>query len=182
MKRHKSRFAGLVAALLLGGTAAHAGTITAYTSLEEDDARVYLEAFQAAHPDIKVNLLRLSTGDLGARMLAEKANPRQDVIWGWAVTQMVDPRILEMIEPYKPKGIDKVNPAYKDSKNRWFATTGYLAGFCVNTQVLKDKKLREKLSRHAKETVRKKFLLTRLVEQYLDLFDSFISNYRLKNK
>lgn len=141
MNRHLLRIAGLAAALLLGGTAVHAGTITAYTSLEEDDARVYLEAFQAAHPDIKVDLLRLSTGDLGARMLAEKANPRQDVIWGWAVTQMVDPRILEMIEPYKPKGIDKVNAAYKDSKNRWFATTGYLAGFCVNTQVLKDKGL-----------------------------------------
>ena len=49
-------------------------------------------------------------------------------------------------------------------------------------QLLKDKKLREKLSRNAKETVRKKFLLTRLAEQYLDLFDSFITNYRLKKK
>jgi trehalose synthase len=46
-------------------------------------------------------------------------------------------------------------------------------------QVLKDKKLREKLGKNAKETVRKKFLLTRLVEQYLDLFDSFKTNYKL---
>ena len=81
--------------------AARAGEITAYTSLEEDDVKVYLDAFNKAKPGIKVNVLRLSTGDLAARMLAEKSNPRHDVIWGWAVTQMVDPRFLEMAEPYR---------------------------------------------------------------------------------
>jgi trehalose synthase len=64
-------------------------------------------------------------------------------------------------------------------------------GFLVSTveetaeriiQVLKDKKIRNKVGKNAQETVRKKFLLTRLVEQYLDLFDSFITNYRLKKK
>ncbi len=118
-----------------------AGEITAYTSLEEDDAKVYLEAFAKEAPDIKVNMLRLSTGDLGARILAEKSNSRHDVIWGWAVTQMVDPRILEMIEPYKPKGIEAVKTSFKDPQNRWFATTGYFAAFCVNTEVLKKKNL-----------------------------------------
>lgn len=141
MKRLVSSMIGVTGALLFGWTIAYAGTITAYTSLEEDDARIYLESFEAAHPGVKVNLLRLSTGDLGARMLAEKDNPQHDVIWGWAVTQMVDPRILEMIEPYQPKGIDKVNDVYKDADGRWFATTGYLAAFCVNTQVLEDKGL-----------------------------------------
>lgn len=141
MKRLTSYMVGIAIAFLLSATAAQAGTITAYTSLEEDDVRVYLESFAAAHPDITVNLLRLSTGDLGARMLAEKDNPQHDVIWGWAVTQMVDPRILEMIEPYEPQGLEKVNDVYKDEKGRWFATTGYLAGFCVNTAVLEDKDL-----------------------------------------
>ncbi|MCK6449912.1 MAG: ABC transporter substrate-binding protein [Alphaproteobacteria bacterium] len=130
----------LAAIVCLGGPA-RAGDITAYTSLEEDDVRVYLAAFNKAKPGIKVNILRLSTGDLGARMLAEKANPRHDVIWGWAVTNMVDPRILEMTEPYKPAGIEKVNPAFKDPQGRWFATTGYFAGFCVNTEILKKNNL-----------------------------------------
>jgi iron(III) transport system substrate-binding protein len=130
-----------IAAMLALSTSAYAGEITAYTSLEEDDAKVYLEAFAREAPDIKVNMLRLSTGDLGARILAEKSNPRHDVIWGWAVTQMVDPRILEMIEPYKPKGIEAVKTSFKDPQNRWFATTGYFAAFCVNTEVLKEKDL-----------------------------------------
>lgn len=97
----KTQLIGIALATIFGfSTALQAGEITAYTSLEEDDAKVYLDAFAKVAPDIKVNLLRLSTGDLGARMLAEKSNPRHDVIWGWAVTQMVDPRILEMLEPY----------------------------------------------------------------------------------
>jgi len=138
--RH-ARLFGAVAAIVLMGAAARAGEITAYTSLEEDDVRVYLQGFARAQPNVKVNVLRLSTGDLGARMLAEKANPRHDVIWGWAVTNMVDPRILEMTEAYKPAGIDKVNPAFKDKDGRWFATTGYFAGFCVNNEILKKNNL-----------------------------------------
>jgi len=120
---------------------ARAGEITVYTALEEDDVRVYLAEFAKAKPGIKVNLLRLSTGDLIARVVAEKANPRQDVIWGTALTQMVDPRILEMADPYRPAGIDAVKTQFKDPQNRWFATTGYFAGFCVNTEVLKKNNL-----------------------------------------
>ena len=134
-------FAALAMIALTFSSAARAGELTAYTSLEEDDAKVYLDAFAKAEPDIKVNLLRLSTGDLGARMLAEKSNPQHDVIWGWAVTQMVDPRIMEMLESYKPKGIDQVNTSFVDPQNKWFATTGYFAAFCVNTEVLAQKNL-----------------------------------------
>lgn len=46
-------------------------------------------------------------------------------------------------------------------------------------QLLKDPKLRERMGKKAKETVRGKFLMTRLVEQYLDLFNSFETNYKL---
>jgi len=47
-------------------------------------------------------------------------------------------------------------------------------------QLVKDKKLRERLGNKAKETVTKKFLMTRYLEQYLDLFNSFETVYRLK--
>jgi len=40
-------------------------------------------------------------------------------------------------------------------------------------QLLQDKKLRDKMGSKARETVREKFLLTRYVEQYLDLFTEF---------
>jgi trehalose synthase len=46
-------------------------------------------------------------------------------------------------------------------------------------QLIKDKKLRKRMGEKAKETVRRKFLLTRYLEQYLDLFNSFETIYRL---
>jgi len=39
--------------------------------------------------------------------------------------------------------------------------------------------LREEMGRKARETVRKKFLLARYVEEYLDLFGTFDNNLRL---
>lgn len=48
-------------------------------------------------------------------------------------------------------------------------------------QLIKDEKLRNRLGQKARETVRQTFLLTRYLEQYLDLFNSFETIYRLKN-
>src|SRR6266496_184512 len=47
-------------------------------------------------------------------------------------------------------------------------------------QLLKNKKLREEIGSKGRETVREKFLLTRYVEQYLDLFGAFDKNLCLR--
>lgn len=47
-------------------------------------------------------------------------------------------------------------------------------------QILKDPGLREKLGKRAKESVRERFLMTRLMEDWLDLIGSFEASFRLK--
>ncbi len=47
-------------------------------------------------------------------------------------------------------------------------------------QLLKDKKLRLSMGEKARDTVKKKFLLTRYLEQYLDLFNAFETIYRMR--
>lgn len=69
----------------------------------------------------------------------------------------------------------------KDGKN------GFLVSSVAETaermvQLLKDENLRRRIGKSARESVRKKYLLTRLLEQYLDLYNSFETAYRLKNK
>src|SRR5439155_897806 len=49
-------------------------------------------------------------------------------------------------------------------------------------RLLKDEKLREEIGCRARETVREKFLLTRYVEQYLDLFGAFDKFGSVKQK
>ncbi|MGF1621087.1 MAG: ABC transporter substrate-binding protein [Rhodomicrobiaceae bacterium] len=132
---------GACAVALMFATSAQAGSITAYSALEEDEIAAYVEAAKQALPDVEVNVLRLSTGDLGARILAEASNPQHDVIWGWAVTNMMDPRILELLEAYQAKGADKLAAQYRSDDDKWFAVTGYMAAFCVNNERLKDKDL-----------------------------------------
>ena len=48
-------------------------------------------------------------------------------------------------------------------------------------QLIKDGGLRERLGKEARETVRQHFLLTRYLEQYLDLFSSFETVFLVKN-
>jgi trehalose synthase len=48
-------------------------------------------------------------------------------------------------------------------------------------QLVKDKELRVQLGKKARETVRQKFLLTRYLEQYLDLLNSFEADFRLSD-
>ena len=129
----------LCAVLCLVAGAAQAGTITAYTALEEDEIAAYLAAAKKTLPDVAVKVLRLSTGDLGARILAEAANPQHDVIWGWAVTNMMDPRVLALLEPYKAKGAEALAAQYRAADDKWFAVTGYMAAFCVNNERVKAK-------------------------------------------
>ena len=47
-------------------------------------------------------------------------------------------------------------------------------------QLVNDESLREQMGERARETVRQKFLMTRYLEQYLDLFNSFQPIFKLK--
>ncbi len=133
--------AAAAALTLTIASAASAGSLTVYTALEEEEIADYVAAASAAMPDIELNVLRLSTGKLGARLIAESGNPQADVIWGWAVTAMMDPQILAMLESYEAAGSDVLDSAFRDADGRWFAPTGYMGAFCVNTDRLARKGL-----------------------------------------
>lgn len=120
---------------------AQAGEITVYTNLESDEVADYAKVAQKDLQDIKVNVLRLSTGDLAARLIAESSKPRNDVIWALSLTNMLDPRILALTENYIPKGFDRVPAQFKEAQGKWFTATGYMAALAVNTERLKQKNL-----------------------------------------
>src|SRR4029077_6610443 len=57
-------------------------TLTVYTAVEADDLKKYAARFNEDHPDIEIKWVRDSTGVITAKLLAEKANPQADVVWG----------------------------------------------------------------------------------------------------
>jgi iron(III) transport system substrate-binding protein len=59
--------------------------LTVYTALENEQLPVFKQAAEAAVPGIEIVWVRDSTGVITTRLLAEKENPRADVIWGLSV-------------------------------------------------------------------------------------------------
>ena len=131
---------------LLSGIAAAKDTVVVYTSLENEEVVDYLEFAKKDLPGIDVQAIRLSTGELGARMLAEKDNPQADCIWGWAVTNMAGFVKEGMLEPYKPVGWEKIPDRFKDADGNWVAIDMYGAAFIINTEVMKAKNLPKPMS------------------------------------
>ncbi|EKO3588876.1 putative 2-aminoethylphosphonate ABC transporter substrate-binding protein [Vibrio metschnikovii] len=113
----------------------HATELTVYTAIESDDLRKYAERFNQAHPDIKINWVRDSTGVITARLLAEKNNPRADVVWGLAATSLMLLQDEGMLLPYSPKGVEKLSPKFKDSAQptHWVGMDAWMAAICFNT-------------------------------------------------
>jgi trehalose synthase len=67
----------------------------------------------------------------------------------------------------------------KDGENGFLVSSVKEAAERIVTLV-KDTKLRKDMGRRARESVRKQFLMTRLMEQYLDLLNAFKTTYSYK--
>jgi iron(III) transport system substrate-binding protein len=108
--------------------------VVIYTAKEPDEVAEFIPIAQAALPDYTLDVLRLSTGDLTARLLAEKDNPQADVIWGTAVTSMMIFMNEGMLEPYAPKGWQSILPMFKDYNNPpyWVGVDGYVNAVICN--------------------------------------------------
>src|SRR5687767_6376862 len=76
--------AAAVAFAAAGAVAAQKTQLSVYTALETDQLKAYQEGFYKANPDIEITWVRDSTGVITAKLLAEKANPKADVVMGVA--------------------------------------------------------------------------------------------------
>ena len=130
-----------VALCFLTGSVAAKERVVVYTSLENEEVVEYLKVAKKELSDLDIQAIRLSTGELGARMLAERYNPQADCIWGWAVTNMSEFVPKGMLVPYKPKGWEKIPANFKDPKGYWTAIDLYAAALVPNTKVLEKKNL-----------------------------------------
>jgi iron(III) transport system substrate-binding protein len=116
-------------------TMASAETLTVYTAVEAEDLKKYAKRFNEDNPDIKIKWVRDSTGIVTAKLLAEKNNPKADVVWGLAGTSLMLLGKEGMLVPYAPKGLDKLDPKFRDSANppSWTGMDAWVAAVCYNT-------------------------------------------------
>src|ERR1051325_4463890 len=98
-------------ALALSGVAhAQKTKVTIYTALENDQLAPFKSSIEKAVPEADVVWVRDSTGVITARFLAEKDNPRADMVLGLAASSLILFEKANLLEAYKPKGADALKP------------------------------------------------------------------------
>ena len=91
--------------------------LTVYTAIENEQLEPFKKAFEADNPTIEIAWVRDSTGVMTAKLIAEKDNPRADVMWGLAASSIGLMAAMGMIEPYTPAGAAALKPIFKSGKN-----------------------------------------------------------------
>lgn len=115
--------------------------LTVYTALENDQLALYKQAAEAALKNVEIAFVRDSTGVITARLLAEKANPRADVIWGLSVFSVLQMQGQDMLAGYTPKEADMLRPNFRSDRSpmTWTGMDAFTSSICYNTVIAKQK-------------------------------------------
>jgi iron(III) transport system substrate-binding protein len=127
--------AALLALAALTAAAQDRTRLEVYSTLEIENLKDFKKAFEAENPDIEILWNRDSTGVITARILAEQGVQRADAIWGLAVTSMLLLDKRGLLEPYPPKNLANIKPAFRDPANppAWVGMEAWVASVCFNT-------------------------------------------------
>lgn len=143
MKLLRSTLVALVLALGLAGTTAAraADPVNVYTIWPENYARPMFQEFEK-QTGIKVNFLRFSSGEALARVIAEKNNPRVDVLFGGPVETFAAGIKEGIFEPYKSPSFAKLPTRFKQADGQWTAIADDPLVFMTNAGFLKTNNLK----------------------------------------
>jgi len=126
----------LLAAVLVGSPAAARTDLLVYTAVEADELAKFKKAIEAAVPEVTIKWVRDSTGIVTSKLLAEKDNPQADLVWGLAATSLVLLANQGYFQGYAPRGLEKLDRNFYDTKNTpplWVGQRAYGAAVCYNT-------------------------------------------------
>ncbi|MGE4446460.1 MAG: putative 2-aminoethylphosphonate ABC transporter substrate-binding protein [Synergistaceae bacterium] len=144
LKKHCALLAMLCLSLICSLPALAASKeLIVYTALENEQIGKYLESFKSQNKDIDVKIVRDSTGIITAKLLAEGSNTPADVVWGTAASSLLVLEDRGMIQPYSPKGLDRVEKMLKDKANppAWVGIDAWECAIVVNTTEAKTQNL-----------------------------------------
>ncbi|MGE0006624.1 MAG: extracellular solute-binding protein [Parvibaculaceae bacterium] len=140
MKQLYRLFTAIFIVLLGASVDSEAKSLVLYTASNEQLEQIVLDAFKAAHPDITVESINMSTGPITQRLIAEKTNPQADVVW--MINDIALKRLKSegVLEPYEPKGL-AIADDFRDPDGFYMGHDATIMAMAVNTNVLKQRNL-----------------------------------------
>ena len=116
------------------------GSLVFYAGLQEDHAAMIAEEFEAT-TGIKTEFVRMSSGEILARLKAEKDNMTASVWYGGPVDGIVAANEEGIIERYISPEVDNIKPGFAEPSGIWTGIyIGYL-GFVGNKTMLEERGL-----------------------------------------
>lgn len=113
---------------------AGAGKVVLYTAHGFEIIDPMVKAFEEK-TGLKTEVLRMTSGEIIRRALAEKEHPRADVIWSIG-GEMLEAN-NQILGDYTPMEWDRIDPKFKVG-TRWFPYTVITMVFIANTKLLSD--------------------------------------------
>ena len=95
----------------------YTGSLVVYSPHDADPLNAGVALFQAAYPNINVEVIAAGTGELCQRVVAESENPQGDVLWGGGADTLA--AYVDYFAPYVCANDDVIGDAYKDADDLW---------------------------------------------------------------
>ena len=131
------KFFALMLAMMLLVTASAAladGSLVVYSPHDADPLNAGVAMFQAAYPDIDVQVIAAGTGELCQRIVAESENPQGDVLWGGGADTLAG--YVDYFDAYVCANDDVIGDAYKDADDMWIGESPLPMVFIYNKNLI----------------------------------------------
>lgn len=137
MNIRKRTFFGLAAGFALstsltGAAFAQDKPVVVYTAHKSSIVDTLTPIFEK-ETGLKLEVVKLGSGDIAKRAKAEAAAPAADVIWSISGSQLTE--LADLLEPYTPPEADKIDPQFQASP-AWTPYTAVVYVLAVNTDEL----------------------------------------------
>lgn len=112
------------------------GELVVYGSSEEAHVGAVVRQFEEIY-GIKTSFMRLSTGEVQAKITEENGNPSADVWFGGTTDPYNEVALAGLLEAYEASNADNlIDPMYRDKDGYWYGVYKGILGFMVNTEEL----------------------------------------------
>lgn len=126
------------------GTTVTSKTVNCYMPSPAGLQTKFKADFEAKYPGIEMVITSGTTGELTAKIKAEKSNPVCDVLilasWSDGIAAISDSTNYNILA-YSPKDGDKIESAFKESMNKIWGTSASAVGVIYNTAKVQKAKI-----------------------------------------
>ncbi|MFL2542168.1 MAG: extracellular solute-binding protein [Candidatus Latescibacterota bacterium] len=126
------------------GNVLAASQLTIYTAAPQAEFKKIESAFRTEINNVEIRWVRDSTKGISKRLRAESRQPKADIVWGVAASEIADLAANGYFLPYTPKDFASLDRRYSDGQTppRWIGLRVWANALCVNRDLMAAQKLK----------------------------------------